>query len=75
MFATNHGISPTRLPGVGTIGGMDEGPGCDDDSIDEECLFDAVFENIAEEHNAHIGCEEAPMRLPSNPSNPTPAER
>ena len=54
---------------------MDEGPGGDNDSIDEEGLFDAVFEDVAEEHDAHIGCEEAPIRLPSNPSDPTPAER
>ena len=50
-------------------------PGGDDDSMDEEVLFDAVFEDVAEEHDAHIGCEEAPMRLPSNPSDHTPAER
>ena len=45
---------------------MDEGPGGDDDSIDEEGLFDAVFENVAEEHDAHIGCEEAAEREKHN---------
>ena len=78
MIATNHGISPTHPPGVGVIGGMDDGPG-DDDIIDEDGLFDAVFEDVvedvAEEPEAHVGCEEAPIRLPSNPSDPTPAER
>ena len=75
MIATNHSISPTHPPVVGTIGGMDEGPGGDNDSIDEGGLFDAVFEDVAEKHDAHIGCEEAPIRLPSNPFDPTPAER
>ena len=75
MIANNQGIRPTHLSGVGTIGGIDEGPGGDNDSIDEEGLFDAVFEDVAEEHDAHIGCEEAPICLPSNPSDPTPAER
>ena len=55
MIASNHGISPIHPPGVGTIGGMDEGPGGDNDSIDEEGLFEAVFEDVAEEHEAHIG--------------------
>ena len=58
---------------------MDEGPGGDEDSIDEDGLFDAVFEDVvedvAEEPEAHVGCELAPTRLPSNPSDPTPAER
>ena len=58
-----------------THSGVDEGPRGDDDSIDEEGLFDGVLENVADEHDAHIGCEEAPMRLPSNPSDPTPTER
>ena len=79
VIAANYGISPTHPPGVGTIGGMDEGPGGDDDSIDEDGLFDAVFEDVvgdvAEEPEAHVGCEEAPIRLPSNPSDPTPAAR
>ena len=75
MIETNHSISPTYPSGVGTIGGMDAGPGGDDDSIDKEGLFDAVFEEVAEEPDAHIGCEEAPIRLPSNPSDPIPAEK
>ena len=44
---------------------MDEGPGGDNDSIDEDGLFDAVFEDVvgdvAEEPEAHFGCEEAPI--------------
>ena len=64
---------------MGTIGGIDEGPGGDDDSIDEDGLFNAVFEDVvedvAEEPKAYVGCEKAPIRLPSNPSDPTPAER
>ena len=75
MIEPNHSISPSYHLGVGTIGGMDAGPGGDDDSIDEEGLFDAVFEEVVEEPDAHIGCEEAPIRLPSNPSDPTSAER
>ena len=75
MIEPNHGISPTYPSGVGTIGGMDAGAGGDDDSIDEEGLFDAVFEEVAEEPDAHIGCEEAPIRLPSNSSDPTSRER
>ena len=34
---------------MGTIGGMDEGPGGDNDSIGEDGLFDAVFEDVAED--------------------------
>ena len=34
-----------------------------------------MFEDVAEEHDAHIVCEVVPMRLPSNPSDPAPAER
>ena len=60
---------------MGTIGGMYEGPRGDDDSVDEEGLFDAVFEEIVEELETQIECEEAPIRLPSNPSDPTPEER
>ena len=74
MIETNHSISPLDLSGVGAVGGMDAGPGGVDDSIDEEGLFDAVFEEASEEPDAHIGCEEAPFRLPSNPSDPTPAK-
>ena len=48
---------------------MDEGPRGDDDSVDEEGLFDAVFEEIVEEPGTQIECEEAPIRLPSNPSD------
>ena len=61
--------------GVGTIGGMDEGPGADDESIDDEDLFDAVFGDVVEEPEPQVECEEAPIRLPSNPSDPTPEER
>ena len=75
MIETNHSISPTYPSGVGTIGGMDAGPGGDDDSIDDDGLFDAVFEEVVGEPHAHIGCEEAPIRLPSNPSDPASAER
>ena len=55
---------------MGTIGGMDAGSGGEDDSIDEEGLFEAVFEDAVEETDAHIECEEAMFRLPTKPSDP-----
>ena len=48
MIESHHSISPTNPMGVGTIGGMDEGPRGDDGSIDEEGLFDEVFEEVVE---------------------------
>ena len=61
MIATKHSISPTQPSGVGTIGDMDAGQGGDNDSIDEEGLFDAVIEDVTEGPDAHVGCEEAPI--------------
>ena len=75
MIASNHGIRSTNLTGVGTIGGMYEGPRGDDDSIDGEGLFDVVFEEVFEEPGPQIECEEAPIHLPSNSSDPTSEER
>ena len=73
---SHHSIRPTNHnTGVGTIGEMDEGSSGDDYSIDEECLFDAVFEEVVEELETQIECEEAPIRLPSYPSDPTSEER
>ena len=75
VIESRHSIRPTNHnTGVGTIGGMDEGPRGDDDSIDEEGLFDAVFEEVVEELEPQIECEEAPIRLPSNPSDPIAEE-
>ena len=75
MIELRHGIRPTNHnTGVCTIGGMDEAPRGDDDSVDEEGLFDAVFEEIVEELETQIECEEAPIRLPSNPSDPISEE-
>ena len=50
VIDSSHSIRPTNHKmGVGTIGGMDEGPRGEDDRIDEEGLFDAVFEEVVEE--------------------------
>ena len=73
--ATANSIRPTNHTGAGTIGGMDEGPRGDDDSVDDEGLFDAVFEEVVEELEPQIECEEAPIRLPSNPSDPSSEEK
>ena len=73
MIESRHSIRPTKHnTGVGTIGGMDEGPRGEDDSVDEEGLFDAVFEEVVEELAIQIECEEAPIRLPSTLLIPLP---
>ena len=43
MVPPNHGISPTHPSGVGTISGVDGGPGGDNDGIDD--VIDDVIDD------------------------------
>ena len=87
MTSESSGISPTHFEGVGAIRGMDVELKSDDEAKelneawpddepdgDEPDGFDADIADKAPESEC-IACEEAPMRLPSNPSDPTPDER
>ena len=86
MTSESSGISPTHFEGVGAIRGMDVELESDDEAKelfeawpdeepngDEPDGSDADIADKAPE-SERIASEEAPMRLPSNPSDPTPDE-
>ena len=85
LIDENQCISPTHTAGVGTVGGMDVES---DESSNGDFLGDAENDMVLEadgpgaaeeafNDGTAIGehVEEAPMRLPRNPSDPTPEER
>ena len=87
MTSEFSGISPTHFEGVGAIRGMDVERESDDDAKelfeawpaeepngDEPDGSDADIADKTPE-SERMAYEEAPMRLPSNPSDPTPDER
>ena len=83
MTHCDQSIKPTHAAGVGTVGGIDIGSDSDDDffgDAEAETVLDAdgpdaaegAFDDDAAEDEP---VEEAPMKLPKNPSDPSPEER